>query len=53
VAAEVRANIAARRTPPPVATLACRRCSLQSVCLPERMQKPPSVARWLTAQIEE
>ena len=53
VAAEVRANISARRTPPPVATPACRRCSLQAICLPERMQKPPSVARWLTAQLEE
>lgn len=53
VAAEVRANITAGRTPPPLATPACRRCSLQAICLPERMQKPPSVTRWLTAQLEE
>lgn len=51
VAAEARAMIAAARTPPPVRTPACRRCSLEPLCQPARLQKPPPVARWLAAQI--
>jgi CRISPR-associated exonuclease Cas4 len=31
---------------------ACRRCSLEDLCQPERLEKPPAVARWLAAQID-
>lgn len=53
VAAEARANIAALRTPPPVRTPACRRCSLVDLCQPDRLEKSPKVARWLAAQLAE
>lgn len=46
-----RAMIAAQMTPPPVHMPACRRCSLEALCQPARLEKPPSVARWLAAQI--
>ncbi|WP_029356784.1 CRISPR-associated protein Cas4 [Bosea sp. 117] len=46
-----RAMIAAQTTPPPVHMPACRRCSLEAFCQPARLEKPPSVARWLVAQI--
>jgi CRISPR-associated exonuclease Cas4 len=52
-AAAARANIAAGRTPPPVRTPACRRCSLQVLCQPARLEKPPHIARWLAAQIAD
>ncbi len=48
---EVRANIADRRTPPPVFFAGCKRCSLQEACRPERLQAPPSVSGWLARQI--
>jgi len=51
VAAAARAMIAAMATPPPVQMAACRHCSLEPLCQPERMEKPPSVARWLAAQL--
>ncbi|WP_225766498.1 CRISPR-associated protein Cas4 [Inquilinus sp. Marseille-Q2685] len=51
VAAETRAMIAAMRTPPPVRTPACKRCSLLTLCQPARLEKAPSVRRWLAAQI--
>lgn len=50
-AAATRAMLAANRTPPPAYTPACRRCSLMDLCQPKRLEKPPSVARWLAAQI--
>lgn len=50
-AAEARANIHAGHTPPPIHTPACRRCSLLDLCQPERLEKPPSVARWLATQL--
>jgi CRISPR-associated exonuclease Cas4 len=52
IAAEAREMIAARRTPRPVATPACKRCSLHDLCQPERLADPPSVARWLARQLE-
>jgi CRISPR-associated exonuclease Cas4 len=52
IANEARAMIAARRTPRPVATPACRRCSLHDLCRPERLANPPSVPRWLARQLE-
>ena len=51
VAAAVRAMIAARHTPPPVLMPGCRRCSLLNACQPERLQRPPRLARWLAAQL--
>lgn len=53
VAAEARANIAAGRTPPPVRTPACRRCSLEPLCQPARLEAPPAVARWLGGQLAD
>ncbi len=53
VAAEVRANLAAGRTPPPVLMPGCRRCSLQGACQPARLEHPPRVARWLAAQLAD
>lgn len=51
VAEAARANVLAGRTPAPVLIPACRRCSLHALCRPERLEKPPAVARWLRAQI--
>jgi len=52
-AAAARANIAAARTPPPVRTRACRHCSLEPLCQPARLERPPHIARWLAAQIAD
>lgn len=51
VAAEARENILAGRTPAPVFTPACRRCSMNGLCQPVRLERPPKVARWLLAQL--
>lgn len=53
VAAEARGMIAAQRTPAPVLMPACRRCSLQDACRPDRLERPPRVARWLAAQLTD
>jgi CRISPR-associated exonuclease Cas4 len=53
VAAEAHANITAHRTPAPVVTPACRRCSLADLCQPARLEKSPKVARWLAAQLAD
>ena len=53
VAAAARAMIAAGRTPAPVLMPGCRRCSLIEACQPERLQRPPRVARWLSAQFAD
>ena len=53
VAAETRATILAGRTPPPVHTPACSRCSLVELCQPVRLERPPGVARWLAAQLAD
>ncbi len=47
----VRAMIAAQATPPPVHRPACRRCSLETLCQPARLERPPAVAGWLAAQL--
>ncbi len=52
VAAETRAMLQAALTPPPRKMPACRRCSLETLCAPARLEKPPRVDRWLAAQIE-
>jgi len=53
VAGEVRAMIAEKLTPPPRATAGCRRCSLASLCRPKRMEKPPTIQRWLAGQLAD
>lgn len=53
VATEAGETIRAARTPPPVVTPACRRCSLHDQCLPERLHRAPAVARWIGAQLED
>lgn len=53
VAAAARAMIAEMRTPPPVLMPACRRCSLETLCQPARLEKPPQVARWIAAQLRD
>ena len=52
-AAAARENIAAGRTPPPMRMPACRRCSLEALCQPARLQKPPPIARWLAGQLAD
>lgn len=52
VAADARTMIAAGRTPPPVVMPGCKSCSLQAACQPGRLQRPPSIARWLRAQMD-
>ena len=51
IAAAARANIIAGRTPPPVLMPGCRACSLNAVCQPDRLARPPRVATWLSGQI--
>uniref|UniRef100_UPI001954B45D hypothetical protein n=1 Tax=Klebsiella pneumoniae TaxID=573 RepID=UPI001954B45D len=51
IAAATRAMIATMKTPLPVHMPGCRHCSLEALCQPARLQKPPSVAQWLAAQI--
>lgn len=53
VAEDARAMILAQRTPPPVETPACKRCSLANICRPGRLQRPPDIARWLATQIAD
>ena len=48
-----RADIADGRTPPPRRIPGCRRCSLATLCQPDRLEKPPKVARWLVAQLAD
>ena len=47
------AMIAEGRTPAPVKTPACRRCSLVDECQPDRLEKPPGVSRWLIRQLAD
>lgn len=53
IAAATRAMIIGMRTPSPVFTPGCRRCSMAALCQPVRLEKPPSVARWLAAQLRQ
>lgn len=52
-AAATRTMIASGNTPSPIKTAGCRRCSLLTLCEPDRLEKPPSVARWLARQIAD
>ena len=51
VAQDTRLMIAAGHTPSPHFMPACKHCSLQNICAPQRLDRPPSVARWLSSQI--
>lgn len=51
-AVAARAMIAGGVTPAPVRTPGCRRCSLESLCQPARLEKPPSIAQWLATQLK-
>ena len=51
-AAAARTMILAQITPAPVHMAGCRRCSLEGLCQPARLEHPPSIARWLAAQIK-
>lgn len=50
-AASARAMLASGVTPPPRRMPGCRRCSLEDLCQPARLEKPPRIARWLSSQI--
>jgi CRISPR-associated exonuclease Cas4 len=52
IAASTRAMIASGRTPAARPIPGCKRCSLEALCLPAKLEKPPRIARWLAAQIE-
>ncbi|WP_439816971.1 CRISPR-associated protein Cas4 [Zavarzinia sp. CC-PAN008] len=52
VAAATRAMIRAQHTPRPVRMPGCRRCSMADLCRPDRLERPPKVARWLAAQLD-
>ncbi len=51
VAKAAGAMIRAGQTPPPVKMAACRRCSLETLCQPARLEHPAPVSRWLAAQL--
>lgn len=53
VGRETRAMLAGGRTPPPVQIPGCRNCSLAPACHPARLEHPPSVQRWLAAQLKD
>jgi CRISPR-associated exonuclease Cas4 len=53
IASRTAAMIAIGETPLPVTKSGCRRCSLANACQPERLEKPPSVQRWLLRQLQE
>lgn len=52
VAADTRKMISAQKTPPPVVTPACEKCSMKEICRPQRLEKPPHIANWLARQID-
>ena len=50
----IKAMLAGRVTPPAVyEAKRCDSCSLVELCRPKRMEKPPSVSRWLHRRIED
>jgi CRISPR-associated exonuclease Cas4 len=51
VAADTRRMISTQKTPPPIYTPVCEKCSMQEICRPRRLEKPPCVANWLVSQI--
>lgn len=53
VAADYRQMIAVGETPPPHKKPECRRCSLIDACLPDELENPPVVQRWLVRQLAD
>jgi len=51
VAADTRRMILAQQTPPPVLMAACAKCSLQALCRPAQLERPPKIAAWLSRQL--
>jgi CRISPR-associated exonuclease Cas4 len=51
VAEAVHAMMVEGRSPPPHYQPACKRCSLQDLCAPRALEKPPKVLSWLTRQL--
>lgn len=52
-AQEVRAMLTANHTPPPRAMPGCKRCSLADQCRPKRLERPPTIRRWLIGQLAD
>lgn len=52
IAGETRAMIAGMVTPPPKPMPACKHCSLEGLCRPQRLEKPPHILGWLERQID-
>jgi CRISPR-associated exonuclease Cas4 len=53
IAAGTREMIAAQRTPAPIFSPACGKCSMQELCRPRQLERPPSIANWLRRQIAD
>lgn len=53
VATQVHEMLAIGSTPPPVAKPSCKSCSLMQLCRPDRLEAPPVISDWLSAQIGE
>lgn len=53
VATNVREMVSTGRTPLPKYMPGCKKCSLMEVCKPKRLERPPSVARWLARQLTD
>ena len=51
VADDTRRMIVGGVTPAPKFTRACKRCSLETLCAPQRLETPPAIGEWLTGQI--
>lgn len=51
LAQAVATMLAESRTPPPRDMPGCKRCSLADQCRPKRLERPPSVQRWLLRQL--
>jgi CRISPR-associated exonuclease Cas4 len=51
IAESARAMIASSKTPSPHYQPSCKHCSLQDLCVPRSLEKPPSVSAWLARQV--
>lgn len=53
VAVNTRAMLYSGATPAPRAMPGCKHCSLAQQCSPKRLERPPAIQRWLTAQLAD
>lgn len=51
IAQSARVMIAAGQTPSPHYQPSCKHCSLQDLCVPRSLEKPPMVSNWLARQL--